>query len=255
MSGSHDREGARSLSTVRGHALLFHGFASDAEQTFGRPGWIRSLERAGWTATAPDLPGHGSSPLPASEARADLDEWALQQLRLTAERHGGPLDLVGYSLGSTLTWKLALAAPALVRSVSMAGVPAEDHLAALARGEDTPETRFLEGLLEAQAAAERLTPLVRAAGENPFEARTMLEQHGAPARLAFAARGSDDSLALDPQVLVDAAAAPATTAQSSPWTPVSLTVAGRDHVSLLPSGEVRRGLTSALERVAEADRD
>ncbi|MCB4207266.1 alpha/beta fold hydrolase [Arthrobacter sp. UM1] len=238
---------------TRGRALLFHGFASDAEQTFGRPGWIRSLERAGWTPTAPDLPGHGSSALPASESRAELDEWALQQLRRTAEHHGGPVDLVGYSLGSTVAWTLALAEPSLVRSVSAAGVPAEDHLAALARGENTPETRFLEGLLEAQGAAERLAPLIRAAGATPFEVRQVLEKHGAPAGLVFAARGSDDSLALDPQVLVDAAAVSGTAAPTPAWTPVSLTVEGRDHVSLLPSGEVRRGLTSALERVAAAD--
>ncbi|GAA1347694.1 alpha/beta fold hydrolase [Falsarthrobacter nasiphocae] len=222
--------------------LLLHGFASTAEETFGQPGWIRALEQAGRRVIAPDLPGHGSSEAPLPQTRADLLSWAADQAE-AARRETGSVDVAGYSLGSTLAWELALMPDAGVRRLVLAGVPRRDHLADLAEGVTNESTLFLAKATDAAGddeAQRRLEAVVKAAAEDPFNGAERLAAEGPPEQLVLVAAGSQDQLALMPAEVKAAARLFGTS------DPDGLVVQGRDHVSVLPSRELRKAVVDAL---------
>lgn len=79
--------------------LLLHGFAGD------RSAWaatMAAIARAGHTAVAPDLPGHGATAVEAADI-GTLAEAAAQ----IAETLPGPLTLVGHSLGAAVAVAVA----------------------------------------------------------------------------------------------------------------------------------------------------
>ncbi len=220
--------------------LLLHGFASTAEETFGRTGWLRVLARAGMEPIAPDLPGHGSSSLPAPSSREELEAWAVQELEKAASRYGSPVRCIGYSLGSALVWTAALKRPELTGGLALAGVPEHDHLADLGRGVVSPSTEFLTGLIAQSGSAERLAPLIAASARDPFSAHQLMASGQIPAGLALVAAGSEDGLALAPQALADAAE------EAGRSRPRELVIEGRDHITALTSGLLRSAAAAAL---------
>ncbi|MCB5408965.1 alpha/beta fold hydrolase [Pseudogemmobacter faecipullorum] len=78
-----------------------------------------ATELPGWQITAPDLPGHGGS---ADPGPGNYHELCTAIARSLAERLAGegPLHLLGHSLGGTIALRLALEAPELFRSVTLA---------------------------------------------------------------------------------------------------------------------------------------
>ena len=74
--------------------LLLHGLAGSAATTWRDAGLLDLLADAGRAVIAPDLPGHGSTPMPDGDL--DLAGFALDQLPPGDE----PVDAIGFSLGA-----------------------------------------------------------------------------------------------------------------------------------------------------------
>ena len=104
----------REWGTARGTAtplLLLHGFTGSSVSW---EGIARRLERR---SIAVDLIGHGRTDAPADPARYAMDR-AAEDLALLIEQLGcGPVHLLGYSMGGRLALYLALAYPALTKSL------------------------------------------------------------------------------------------------------------------------------------------
>ena len=102
--------------------VLVHGFASNKEVNWVKPGWVETLTRAGRRAIALDNRGHGASSklyepsayhsaTMADDVRALLDH-------LNIER----ADVMGYSMGARIAAFLTVNHPARVRSVVLGGL-------------------------------------------------------------------------------------------------------------------------------------
>lgn len=95
------------------------------------------------TLTALDLPSHGSSG-EWTQAMGDYHRVATDVAIALAERlaaeAGGPIDLIGHSLGATVLLRLALERPDLVRSLSL--VEPVLFAAACGPGNRAPENRI-----------------------------------------------------------------------------------------------------------------
>ena len=98
--------------------LLLHGLAASAASTWREAGWLDLLADAGRTVVAPDLPGHGSTPLPPE--RIDLTAFALDLVPAGGE----PVDAIGFSLGARTVLLAAATAPERFRKVVLSGIGA-----------------------------------------------------------------------------------------------------------------------------------
>jgi pimeloyl-ACP methyl ester carboxylesterase len=104
--------------------LLIHGFGSNIDVNWGDTGWIATLADAGHRVVALDNRGHGGSdklydkqayaaPLMAEDARRLLDHLDIVEA-----------DIMGYSMGARISAFLAIAHPARVRRLVLAGLAA-----------------------------------------------------------------------------------------------------------------------------------
>ncbi|MDA3623952.1 alpha/beta hydrolase [Saccharopolyspora sp. WRP15-2] len=98
--------------------LLVHGFASDAESTWGRTGWVRALADRGHVLV--DLRGHGQSDRPASGYSPQ--SLAQDVLTVLDEAGASTVDVVTYSMGGLVGWELAKLAPGRVRRLALGGI-------------------------------------------------------------------------------------------------------------------------------------
>ncbi|HJO79730.1 MAG: alpha/beta hydrolase [Acidimicrobiales bacterium] len=120
--------------------VLLHGAGMDrsvwSQQT-------RFLAHHGYRALAVDLPGHGDSEGPALKSVSDLATWVAS---LAAEL-GGPLHLVGHSMGSLMALEAAARQPASVASIVLLGVaatmPVHPDLQAAADADDVQAARLI----------------------------------------------------------------------------------------------------------------
>lgn len=115
---------------VSGPSVLFiHGFASSGELNWERSRWLKYFTDSGRNVLLVDLPGHGEDP------RRNEGSWAPSQIRqalaaIVMDLDDGPVDVIGYSLGSRLAWEFAAFNPDLVEHLVMGGPGAGDPLAA-----------------------------------------------------------------------------------------------------------------------------
>lgn len=104
--------------------ILIHGFGSNIDVNWGDTGWISTLVNAGHRVIALDNRGHGASaklydkseyaaPLMAEDARRLLDHLGIVNA-----------DVMGYSMGARIAAFLAIAHPARVRRLVLAGLAA-----------------------------------------------------------------------------------------------------------------------------------
>ncbi|MFJ2617994.1 alpha/beta fold hydrolase [Glutamicibacter sp. NPDC087344] len=108
--------------------LLIHGFASSGELNWERARWTNYFVDHGRNVLLVDLPGHGSDP------NRNEGSWAPSQIRqalaaIVIDLDEGPVDVLGYSLGSRLAWEFAAWNPDLVDHLVMGGPGANDMLA------------------------------------------------------------------------------------------------------------------------------
>lgn len=80
---------------------------------------LKPLTTKGFRVVAPDLRGHGDSPVP--DGPWSIDDFASDVARLVASR-GGPAIVVGQGLGAAAALALALGHPGLVSGLVLSGV-------------------------------------------------------------------------------------------------------------------------------------
>ena len=93
--------------------LLLHGLAASAASTWREAGWFDLLADAGRPVIAPDLPGHGSTPLPPEP---DLPGFVLEQLP------DEPVQAIGFSLGANTLIRAAARAPERFERLVLSGI-------------------------------------------------------------------------------------------------------------------------------------
>lgn len=98
--------------------LLLHGLAASAASTWQEAGWLDLLADAGRTVLAPDLPGHGTTPIPPPPDDPGLVPFVLGQLP------DEPVQAIGFSLGARTLLAAACQAPERFDRLVLAGVGA-----------------------------------------------------------------------------------------------------------------------------------
>jgi pimeloyl-ACP methyl ester carboxylesterase len=93
--------------------LLLHGLGSCAADWV----WQTAALEPAYRVVALDLPGHGASPLPA--AGVTIERMADDVAAVAARVSDAPAHVVGLSLGACVALRLALQAPARVRSLTL----------------------------------------------------------------------------------------------------------------------------------------
>ncbi|TDQ48803.1 alpha/beta fold hydrolase [Actinorugispora endophytica] len=121
--------------------LLVHGFGSDFELNWARAGWVGALRNSGRRLVGVDLPGHGGSPRPHDPERYTPKALAALLARVLDAVGAPEADVVGYSMGSRLSWQLAVDFPGRVRRAVLGGFGPVDafedtDLEGLERGAD-----------------------------------------------------------------------------------------------------------------------
>jgi pimeloyl-ACP methyl ester carboxylesterase len=105
-----------------GTVVLVHGFATNREENWRRLGWLTALERKGYRAVALDLRGHGQSDKPHDPAAYGRAQLAGDVVGLMDHLGLGRVDLLGYSMGSHLSLRIALTAPDRINNLILGGV-------------------------------------------------------------------------------------------------------------------------------------
>ncbi|SOE08344.1 pimeloyl-ACP methyl ester carboxylesterase [Hoeflea halophila] len=148
--------------------LLIHGFASTAHVNWVFPGWVKTLDEAGFRVIALDNRGHGQSDKPHDpeayhpEMMAADAAGLLDSLKITSAH------VMGYSMGARISAFLALARPDLVRSLVFGGLglgmvdgvgdwdPIADALRAETLGDVTDERGRMFRAFAEQTKSDRL---------------------------------------------------------------------------------------------------
>jgi pimeloyl-ACP methyl ester carboxylesterase len=105
------------IDSAKGAVVFIHGSGGDSED------WRFQLDALSHVAAtiAIDLPGHGASPLPAEE---QIDLYARWVADFVEELGLQKVMIVGCSLGSAITLKIALSQPAWLRAIGLVGAGA-----------------------------------------------------------------------------------------------------------------------------------
>ena len=106
-----------------GHPMvLLHGFASTAEDNWGRTGWVQALTRTGRQIIAIDLRGHGKSGHPHDEGAYAGGQLVEDVIAVMDALGIAKADLMGFSMGAGLAMRLAAQYGERFDKVVLAGV-------------------------------------------------------------------------------------------------------------------------------------
>ena len=102
--------------------LLIHGFASNARTNWDAPGWMATLNDAGYRTIALDNRGHGSSTKSHNSADYHAAAMASDAVALLDHLDIQKANVMGYSMGARISAFLALAHPERVKSLVFGGL-------------------------------------------------------------------------------------------------------------------------------------
>ncbi|GGG57277.1 alpha/beta hydrolase [Kocuria dechangensis] len=234
-----------------GPVVLIHGFAASAFSGWVRTGWAAALERGGFRPLGVDLPGHG--PGRDGELAGTGREALVARLgELVAGLDGGgPVPLVGHSLGAQLAWAAA-ARDSGIGPLVLGGIGTRDRLSELGRALEgdpavSPAARALATALTDRAAHDPGTDagrrvrawaeFARRVGADPFDPDAAVPRQPA---LLFA--GAEDAWA-EPEELARRRRAVGAPTEV-------LVVPDRGHVDVLTARAARQGAVAFLRRAA-----
>lgn len=225
--------------------LLVHGFASTPYNNWASTGWVKTLHAAGYSLHLVTLPYHRLQSVeeanlqPASlldmpwGAQQDAIAQLVESLKAYIDGLGQPVHLVGFSMGARVLWDLAVAFPHLALTLTLGAMPVNGTLnqvhSALLGEIDVPEG-FDSVLAASPLSPENLMSFTSA----HF---TALSRDRVPQCPVFMYEGSKDSLA------DSSTAFELLPTDRAIW----LEVAGRDHINVLTSGQVRRQTVRFLD--------
>jgi pimeloyl-ACP methyl ester carboxylesterase len=241
----HLRSGGPDRTTSgRPVIVLLHGFGANARLTWETSGWTATLEAAGRTWLAPDLPGHGASPKPYSPTAYTPDEFARSITEVLLESDCAVVDLVGYSFGGELALRYASDQPRRVRRLVAGGVGATspfNRRAVLELHDHVfSQAKLVDPMLSLAWSVARTVP-----GNDPLALVALAEgMSGAPsldeihpfAGPSLLFNGSDDAVAAG----IDRIAGRLSNAQR-------LVVPGRHHLSTLTARALKERAVSFLD--------
>lgn len=226
--------------------LLLHGFASDRETNWRRPGWYASLTEAGRRVIAIDLRGHGESEKPHDPSAYGHAAMAADAVRLLDQCAIGSVDLMGYSMGGAVAIQLLAEHDERVNTAILGGVGSgvTDGLAGTDRIADALEAADIE---DVQTDLGRRFRRFAERSDNDLAAlAAVMRARDAPIdpdRLAqvstpvLAVAGSEDDLVDDPQALADRFP-----------NAEAVTVEGTDHLTTVGHQSYREAVLDFLER-------
>ena len=241
-------DGTRIAYDEAGHGspvVLVHGFAASGDINWVQPGVVDAIVASGRRAVWVDCRGHGSSDKPHDPAAYAGDAMARDVSALVDHLGIERFDLVGYSMGSAISIRLALGEPR-VRSVVLGGAGTGGRRIS----RPTDRGPVLDGLL-ADERASITDPTGR-------QFRAFAESTGAD-RLALAAvvrAGMSDAdpagIAVPTLVLIGArdrlvGSASELAAQIPGARHVTV---GGDHLSAVAKPEFRQAIVDFLDEVA-----
>jgi pimeloyl-ACP methyl ester carboxylesterase/ABC-type methionine transport system permease subunit len=171
--------------------LLLHGFTANADLNWVRPGIAQKIADAGYRVIAPDLRGHGASPVPDDPASWPRDAIARDQIALMKHLGAEPFAVVGYSMGAISALRYQLLSRSSGRLV-LGGVGdsvADESnssrndgfraaIEAAMRGEDTPAAKAI--LARAKASGGTLEGYLGALSARIYTGRDLLETFDLP---------------------------------------------------------------------------
>lgn len=102
--------------------LLIHGFASSVLVNWVNPGWVKTLEEAGYRVLAFDHRGHGKSARSYDEADYTPQKMASDAVALLDHAGVGKAHVFGYSMGARVTAFMALDHPDRVATLILGGL-------------------------------------------------------------------------------------------------------------------------------------
>lgn len=108
--------------------LAVHGFASHAFLNWELSGWVRELDRAGYSVLSFDMRGHGLSDRPVDPSRYGIARFARDAIDVMNAYGIDEAHYLGYSMGARTGWQFGVEYPHRVRSLSLGGMPAGEVL-------------------------------------------------------------------------------------------------------------------------------
>lgn len=191
--------------------LLIHGFASTAHVNWLFPGWIKTLDQAGYRVLALDNRGHGQSDKPHDPQAYHPEIMAADAAGLLDSLGIESAYVMGYSMGARISAFLTLSRPELVRAVVFGGlglgmvdgVGDWDPIAAALRADSLEEVTDERGRMfrafADQTKSDRMALAACISTSRTLVSRTDLAQMDLPALIGVGTRddiaGSAEGLA------------------------------------------------------------
>jgi pimeloyl-ACP methyl ester carboxylesterase len=124
-SFAHDRFNLAYLDHGSGDpVLLIHGFASSKEVNWVAPGWVKTLDEAGYRVIAFDHRGHGASTKSYDKADYTPSKMAGDAAALLDHLGIARVHVMGYSMGARVASFMALEHPGKVATLVLGGLGA-----------------------------------------------------------------------------------------------------------------------------------
>ena len=171
--------------------LLLHGFTANADTNWVQPGIAQKIADAGYRVIAPDMRGHGASPVPDDSASWPRDAVARDQIALMKHLKAEPYAVVGYSMGaiSALRYELLSRSSGRIVLGGVGDSVADETnssrndgfraaIEAAIRGEDTPGAKAI--LARAKATGGTLEGYLGALSARLYTGRDLLETFDLP---------------------------------------------------------------------------